>query len=360
MFLMSTSFFLTYFHDSQYSEHCKFVSGIPALARQFHYMTQEDWMRQSVSGSFVLMTTSRAPLCCATDSCQGVIVFSHRLQPMLFRVPAEFVLIFKLQRNASVSHNHLFCWLLSVWSDVLEHFSTERRSWPSAFTLAGFEVPISARTTPMFTDLIHSFPQSQKHSSDMTASFQILSYSWFTFIVRINTHAYKSKRQSCPCEGHSFLTSALNAGEWLLSLPHHNTSGEISPPLLVAYNNGWGLEPIVYATVLNDVTELQRRVQDGRGSALSTAGMLETVRQVFVRRAERCVEAQRQDFENFFGAISKHLRETTTGLVISVRPALCPDVTPIRMEQRNFDQTDFCPVSCSGPLCKSVHACIYR
>ena len=66
-------------------------------------------LNASASGFFALMTIPRAPLCCATDSCQHIIVFSHRPQPMSFRVPAHFVLVFILHRNANVSHSHLFC-----------------------------------------------------------------------------------------------------------------------------------------------------------------------------------------------------------------------------------------------------------
>jgi len=66
-------------------------------------------LNASANVFFVLMTIPRAPLCCATDSCQHVIVFSHRPQPVSFRVQAHFVLIFILHRKANVSHSHLLC-----------------------------------------------------------------------------------------------------------------------------------------------------------------------------------------------------------------------------------------------------------
>jgi hypothetical protein len=65
-------------------------------------------LNASASGFFVLMTIPRSPLCYAINSCQHVIVFSHRTQPVSFRVPAHFVLIFILHSNANVPHSSLF------------------------------------------------------------------------------------------------------------------------------------------------------------------------------------------------------------------------------------------------------------
>lgn len=76
-------------------------------------------LNASASWFFVLMTIPRAQLCCATDSCQHVIVFGHRPRPMSFRVSGYFVLIFILHRNANVLPTHLFCWLLPQSSEIL-------------------------------------------------------------------------------------------------------------------------------------------------------------------------------------------------------------------------------------------------
>jgi hypothetical protein len=59
------------------------------------------------------------------------------------------------------------------------------------------------------------------------------------------------------------------------------------------------LRSTVYATTLNDMAELQQRVEDRCGLIRNTPGILERVRQLLMRHAARCVEAQGQQSEQF-------------------------------------------------------------
>lgn len=132
------------------------MSLAPALVWEFSSMTQERGVRQ-LNWFIVFMTLCQAPLCRATDSCQDVIVFfSHRMQPMSFQAPAEFVLIFILYRNAHVSHTHSF--ILPVWLHVLQQCCAEHRGSKPCFTFSRFGIPVSTKTTSCwpisFTDIL--------------------------------------------------------------------------------------------------------------------------------------------------------------------------------------------------------------
>jgi hypothetical protein len=55
----------------------------------------------------------------------------------------------------------------------------------------------------------------------------------------------------------------------------------------------------VSATEVNEVSELQQRVEDGWKLIRNTPGIFERVRQSLMKHAVRAVEAQRQHVEHF-------------------------------------------------------------
>lgn len=139
-------------------------------------------LNASASGFFGLMTIPRAPLCYATDSCQQVIVFRHRPQPISFRVPAHFVLIFILHRNANMSQFHLlwhptYC-NTSVANDAVDtlascslgsRFQFLRKKKPRLRWPITFSFPHGLKNTPTTWPLrIKSFLIYASHSSPVS------------------------------------------------------------------------------------------------------------------------------------------------------------------------------------------------
>jgi hypothetical protein len=55
----------------------------------------------------------------------------------------------------------------------------------------------------------------------------------------------------------------------------------------------------VYAAAVDDVAELQHRVEEGCELIPNTPGIFERVRQSLIRRTARCVQTVGQHFEQF-------------------------------------------------------------